>query len=107
MEYVGSWTLMCRLIFIPFLFSCIRSTEDITTYQKQAVAVTSESVDRAVEWLWALDRTSEVSPTATCEAIVRAVNDVNVRGFFSIKHTSSYQIITFDLGCPYIFIRTI
>ena len=65
-----------------------RATEDTAMYQKETIAVTSDSIDGAIEWLWALDRTTSVSPTATCEALVRAIADTNVSQWVFMRRSA-------------------
>ena len=56
----------------------------MVAYADHAVPVTQESVEAAVEWLWSLDRLASVSRTATCEAVLKALQDKNVGGNFII-----------------------
>jgi len=46
--------------------------------------VTGESIDGALQWIEKLDRCAAVSPTATCEAIMKALTDRNVSLPFNI-----------------------
>ena len=47
-------------------------------YSNESVPVTSDSIEHAVDWLWKLNRIEPVSTTATCEAVVKAMNDPQV-----------------------------
>ena len=55
-----------------------RSAEDMVCYSNESVPVTSDSIEHAVDWLWKLSRIAPVSTTATCEAVVKAMNDPQV-----------------------------
>ncbi len=59
-----------------------RLAEDMESYCDSCVAVTPESLKAAVEWLWKLDREVPVSNTAACEAVIKAMNDPQVRTLF-------------------------
>lgn len=50
-----------------------------------SAAVTIESINEAIQWLWKLDRCAAVSATATTEAVATALTDSNVRNAY-IKH---------------------
>ena len=52
-------------------------------YSNECVPVTSESLEQAVSWLWKLDRIAPVSTTGTCEAVVKAMNDPQVKSLFN------------------------
>lgn len=40
--------------------------------------MTHDTVEKAIQWIWRLDRLAEVSTTATCEAVLHALTDKNV-----------------------------
>ena len=48
-------------------------------YKAECVPVTADSVQEAIDWMWALNRTDPVAPTSTCEALMKAVTDRHVR----------------------------
>ena len=56
-----------------------RSTDDIEMYQSECVPVTHDTIQQAVDWVWALDRLAPVAKTTTCEAVKKASMDPNVR----------------------------
>ena len=60
------------------MFWITRATEDLASYMKEVVPVSSDSVNGAVKWLWGLSRTDPVANTSTCEAVLKAVSDPNV-----------------------------
>lgn len=53
-------------------------------YNKDCLPVTHDTIEGAVQWLWGLDRLAPVSKTATCEAVVKALQDRNVGPYYSI-----------------------
>ena len=55
-----------------------RASEDLEAYRSHCVPVTGESLEGALEWVSNLDRCAAVSPTATCEAVMKAASDRNV-----------------------------
>lgn len=59
-------------------FNIIRAAEDMEVFSKECIPVTLECIQRAITWLWNLDRTAPVSSTATSEAVLKAVSDHNV-----------------------------
>ena len=63
-----------------------RATEDLSSYQRECVAVTKDSIEGAIKWLWSLERTTSVSPTATCESLVKAINDSSVSNSVTIPN---------------------
>lgn len=56
-------------------FNLIRADNNITMYQDHCVPVTHDTVEKAIKWLWSLDRLASVSSTACVEAVLRAIED--------------------------------
>ncbi|CAD5114251.1 DgyrCDS3392 [Dimorphilus gyrociliatus] len=72
-------------------FNIIRVAEDIDVFSKECLPVTSECVQRAIKWIWSLDRSSPISATATAEAVQRAVSDQNAEAVYLFTEGSSVE----------------
>ena len=69
----------CDYFNINIILYVNRSTDDIEMYQSECVPVTHDTIQQAVDWVWALDRLAPVAKTTTCEAVKKASMDPNVR----------------------------
>ncbi|XP_041356704.1 von Willebrand factor A domain-containing protein 3B-like isoform X3 [Gigantopelta aegis] len=70
-------------------FNIIRASEDMDMYNPQCVPVTHDTVENAIQWMWNLDRLAAVSNTATCEAVLRALNDKNNEAIYLFTEGTS------------------
>lgn len=59
-------------------FNIIRAAEDDVAFAPKAVPVTTEAIDNAIDWVWNLDRLATVSKTASCETVLKALEDKSV-----------------------------
>ena len=72
-------------------FNLIRSTDDIEMYQSECVPVTHDTIQQAVDWVWALDRLAPVAKTTTCEAVKKASMDPNNEAIYLFTEGTSIE----------------
>ncbi|XP_071086987.1 von Willebrand factor A domain-containing protein 3B-like [Haliotis cracherodii] len=70
-------------------FNIIRACEERDAYSQECVPVTHDTVEKAIQWIWRLDRLAEVSTTATCEAVLHAVTDKNNEAIYLFTEGTS------------------
>ena len=64
---------------MPMLVLTCRASDDLVLLRQSCTAVSQESLDDAVQWLWQLERTDGVGRTSTAEAVMKALTDSQVR----------------------------
>lgn len=53
----------------------------LTSYHKECVPVTYDTVQGAVDWVWSMDRLAPISRSAASEAVLQAMRDKNVNAY--------------------------
>lgn len=64
-----------------------RSTDDPKYFKPECTAVSQRVIDEAIDWLWTLDRTASVGSTSACEAVMKALDDQQVKGSGQLEIT--------------------
>ena len=57
---------------------CCRAAEDMQLYSPECIPLSVDTLERAVQWVWGLDRLAPVSSTDCAEAVLRAMLDPHV-----------------------------
>ncbi|XP_076467947.1 von Willebrand factor A domain-containing protein 3B-like isoform X2 [Babylonia areolata] len=70
-------------------FNLIRAAEDMALYNLECIPLSHDTLEKALQWMWALDRLAPVSNTACAEAVLRAMNDPHTEAVYLFTEGTS------------------
>ncbi|XP_038055504.1 von Willebrand factor A domain-containing protein 3B-like [Patiria miniata] len=70
-------------------FNLIRAAEDMVMFQPNAVPVSRDSLQNAIDWLHNLDSVAATTKTSGCEGIRKAFEDKNIEAVYLFSEGSS------------------
>ncbi|XP_059179164.1 von Willebrand factor A domain-containing protein 3B-like isoform X2 [Physella acuta] len=72
-------------------FNLIRASEEIQQLSPECVPVSYDTIEKAIDWLWNLDRMAAVAKTSSSEAVLKAFADQHTEAVYFFTESTSIE----------------